>query len=280
MCGYDPEEPCFVSPSPELLERLIAERELESGNGPLPPLFPPRGPARMNDGMIYPPDDTLESGTVPQPPPTPQSIVANPMSGTKRIVVVLCNFADRRIATARSHFDTLFFSSGTMPTGSVNDYFREVSGGKVTITGDIFGPYDLPQTTAYYANGEKGIGNVLPNSRTMADDAFAAGAGDIDFSAYDNDGDGYVDAFVVVHAGPGAEKTGAASDIWSHKWVLPATRDKDGRRVYAYLTVPEDSDIGVVCHELGHLLFRLPDLYDTDKSSNGVGDWCLMGSGS
>jgi immune inhibitor A len=54
----------------------------------------------------------------------------------------------------------------------------------------------------------------------------------------------------------------------------------DGTQIYAYLTVPEDSKIGVCCHELGHLLFGFPDLYDTDYSSEGVGNWCLMGGGS
>jgi len=36
----------------------------------------------------------------------------------------------------------------------------------------------------------------------------------------------------------------------------------------------------VCAHELGHLLFGFPDLYDTDYSSEGVGNWCLMGGGS
>src|SRR5262249_35433672 len=45
-------------------------------------------------------------------------------------------------------------------------------------------------------------------------------------------------------------------------------------------TVPEDSKIGVCCHELGHLLFGFPDLYDTDYSSAGIGNWCLMSGGS
>jgi hypothetical protein len=37
--------------------------------------------------------------------------------------------------------------------------------------------------------------------------------------------------------------------------------------------------MGVYAHEYGHAL-GLPDLYDRDYSSNGVGDWSLMASGS
>ena len=33
-------------------------------------------------------------------------------------------------------------------------------------------------------------------------------------------------------------------------------------------------------HELGHLLFGFPDLYDTDYSSEGIGNWCLMAGGT
>ena len=39
--------------------------------------------------------------------------------------------------------------------------------------------------------------------------------------------------------------------------------------------------IGVVCHELGHDMGSgVPDLYDTDESSIGIGNWCLQASGS
>ena len=36
---------------------------------------------------------------------------------------------------------------------------------------------------------------------------------DVDLAPYDNDGNGYVDAFIVVHAGSGAEETGSTEDL-------------------------------------------------------------------
>jgi len=72
--------------------------------------------------------------------------------------------------------------------------------------------------------------------------------------------------------------TGSHDDIWSHKWVLAGgARAVDHTKIFAYLTVPEDCKIGVCAHELGHLLFGFPDLYDTDSSSEGIGNWCPDG---
>ena len=51
-------------------------------------------------------------------------------------------------------------------------------------------------------------------------------------------------------------------------------------KIFAYLTIPEDAKIGVCAHELGHLFFGWPDLYDTDGTSEGIGNWCLMAGGS
>ena len=115
----------------------------------------------------------------------------------------------------------------------------------------------------------------------MAREAAVQADAVVDFKPYDNDGNGFVDAFIVVHAGRGAEETLDANDIWSHKWVFGGgALNADGTKVFGYLTVPEDSKIGVCAHELGHLLFGWPDLYDTDESSAGLGNWCLMAGGS
>ena len=81
--------------------------------------------------------------------------------------------------------------------------------------------------------------------------------------------------------GAGAEETGNENHIWSHKWVFTGGPfDADGTKIFGYLTIPENCKIGVCAHELGHLLFGWPDLYDTDGSSEGLGNWCLMGGGS
>jgi immune inhibitor A len=116
----------------------------------------------------------------------------------------------------------------------------------------------------------------------MARDAAVLCDPDVVFSKYDYDNVLFVDAFVVIHAGSGAEVNDNPNDIWSHKWLLqggPHVSDR-GTKVYSYLTVPENCRLGVCAHELGHLLFGFPDLYDADYSSEGVGDWCLMGGGS
>jgi len=169
-----------------------------------------------------------------------------------------------------------------VPTGSVREYFSEVTNNLLDIQGEVIGPYRLPKTKKVYAHGDSGTGDAFPNARTMAKDAATLCNPDVDFSKYDNDKDKFVDAFVVIHAGPGAEVNDNPDDIWSHKWVLqggPFDGD-NGTKVYSYLTVPEDCRLGVCAHELGHLLFGFPDLYDSDYSSEGVGDWCLMGGGS
>jgi immune inhibitor A len=181
---------------------------------------------------------------------------------------------------AAQRFQNLFFSSRTITNGSVTEYYADVSGGKIALSGEVKGPFRMPLKLSEYANGANGLGGAFPNIRTLAADALTAVTGQINFAPYDNDGNGYVDAFVVVHAGMGGEVTGNKSDIWSAKWVLPNEVSVNNVKVYGFLTIPEDAFIGVCAHELGHLLFGWPDLYDTDYSSQGIGNWCLMSGGA
>ena len=274
---------CLVAPSPQLRERILERLrgirdEPGVGLGGRIVIQPQQRPG-FNDGVIIPGSE-YPLGT---PLATVRRAAASraPLRGAVRVIVVLVDFTDAPMTTPPGHFNDLFFSTGKIPTGSVREYFTEASHGLLTLTGQVVGPYRLPRPIAAYAGGKAGTDNPEPNARTMARDAAKLANADVNFAPYDNDRNGFVDAFIVVHAGPGAEETGNVNHIWSHKWVLTGSAyNADGTKIYGYLTIPEDSKIGVCAHELGHLLFGWPDLYDTDGSSEGLGNWCLMGGGS
>ncbi|MCK4574093.1 MAG: M6 family metalloprotease domain-containing protein, partial [candidate division Zixibacteria bacterium] len=130
----------------------------------------------------------------------------------------------------------------------------------------------------------------------------------IDFAQFDNDGpdgvpnsgddDGVVDALIVTF--PDGDASGGDSDnLWAHQWSLTygsgsAFTTNDAKAGGGYIlvdiytiqsseqgngTLNQIKPIGVFCHEFGHVL-GLPDLYDYDDSSYGIGTWCLMSSGS
>jgi immune inhibitor A len=162
----------------------------------------------------------------------------------------------------------------------LRDYFLESSYGNVDVLVTIAGWFRLPQTYAYYVDGNYGFNAYPQNAQKMAEDAVWAADPTVDFSQFDNDNDGYVDALFIVHAGPGAEVTGNPNDIWSHAWSTVNVPYVDGVYAFGYSTEPEDGKIGVFCHEAGHNIFGLPDLYDYDYDSRGVGKWSLMAGGS
>ncbi|QDE68222.1 M6 family metalloprotease domain-containing protein [Myxococcus xanthus] len=232
----------------------------------------------LNDGLIIP-GSYFPLGTGPNRVRN-FALERQPLRGQVRVIVVLVDFEDRPMNRSRQQFEDLFFSQGKSPTGSVREYFAEASHGLVDIVGQVVGPYRMPLKLAQYAGGGSGTDNPEPNARTMARHA-AEAAASVDFAPYDNDGNGFVDAFIVVHSGGGAEQTGSAGDIWSHKWVLfGGEHNAQGAKIFGYLTIPEDAKIGVCCHEIGHLVFGWPDLYDADGTSEGLGNWCLMAGGS
>lgn len=229
-------------------------------------------------------------------------------SGTYKAVVILLQFSDNPADTINhtpAAFADLLFSTGTHPTGSMREYYQEVSRGQFDIDGIVTRWYTAPQPYSYYVNGLSGFGFFPQNSQGMTLDAIQLADPDVDFSQFDNDGpdgmpssgddDGVIDALFIVHAGPGGEETGRLDDMWSHKFTLPAGFPTgEGTRAFAFTTEPEEwantttystagdlISIGVFCHEFGHVL-GLPDLYDTSGSptaTEGVGEWDLMSTG-
>ncbi|MBN1350124.1 M6 family metalloprotease domain-containing protein [candidate division KSB1 bacterium] len=172
---------------------------------------------------------------------------------------------------------------GPWSTGTMRDYYLENSNGQFDLGGQAYGWYQVAKTREYYGNGDYGLSRTpwfIQDLLFIADPA-------IDFSRFDNDGDGVVETLIIVHYGQGAESSDDENDIWSHSSRLfPAYQTDDGVQIKNYIVQPAISsrgdrmiEIGVFCHEFGHAL-GLPDLYDIDDTSEGIGEWGLMGSGS
>ena len=115
---------------------------------------------------------------------------------------MLVDFQDVKMgAGAKERFQNLFFSTGKIPTGSVNEYYKEVSRGKISLAGEVLGPFTLSRNKAYYANGNSGRGWPEPNSVTMAEEAVTAATGKTNFNKYDNDGNGMVSNHMYLGRG-------------------------------------------------------------------------------
>jgi len=218
------------------------------------------------------------------------------LTGVVRTIVLLVDFEDKPASTnhAPDYYRQLLFGKPkTYQTYTMREYYQIASNYSaekergIDIQGEVYGWFRMPHNLSYYANEKSGTSNTYPqNAQGLAYDAVkAAHKAGVDFSSYDVLGDGYVTALFIIHAGSGAEVTGNKNDIWSHKWAIPQEYQVSGIPaiyVKTYLTVPEDCYMGVCAHEWGHLTAQWDDYYDTGKTdvSNGLGDYCLMASGS
>lgn len=210
-----------------------------------------------------------------------------------RILFILVEFNDWTGTYSESTWESAM--------AQIGDYFSDASYGKVTLVpaGETFGNVN---------NGVVGwlnVGYDHPNTenrwtsvnRLLARDAILAANPYVDFADYDTNDDGYVDAdelaVVVVVAGYEESYSSAYSpSVWAHRWFVASPSPLvDGVFVDdGYAQVGEihqstslnqhRSTVGQIVHELGHLIFGLPDLYDTDFSSGGIGAFGVMAYGA
>jgi len=212
-----------------------------------------------------------------------------PSIGLGRALMILIDFPDQPSQHTRNEFNNLANLEGynvNGQTGSFREYYQDISYDSLTIMTDVKGWYRAPENKDFYgADVTDGNGNRIgdTNPWALARDAVEAAENDgIDFSLYDNDENGVVDVVMIMHSGRGQEESAEADDIWSHKSSIDV--EYDGVTISTYIMQAEKYDqditnIGVLCHEFGHAL-GLPDLYDTDNTSEGIGEWCVMASGN
>ncbi len=172
----------------------------------------------------------------------------------------------------------------------------------------------------YAHDGASGSAGLNYGGRDFTIDIIVSSDPFVDFSKFVKyvDAEGaHVPQLGVIHTG--GDAASGADNIWSHRWTIRqrlldrknsgtetivnvskilsnghyVTDDSlNGKPVIIdgdYTIQPELSGnsntggtpklIGVFTHEFGHI-FGLPDLYDTDNSSAGLGNWCLMAGGS
>jgi len=217
---------------------------------------------------------------------------------TVKVLAILIEWFNRPATYSAETMDSLMFSRGVFAQGSVADFYQEVSYGKVVIEGEVTAWHDAGfyNPNDYWQQFNQALVDLDPI---------------IDYSEFDGDGDGFVDAITFIRSGTGEEDTHDPNDIWSFaiSYGSGGAGPFDGVYINKWNTSPElrplPSDIypcfssgidtlntiSVYSHELGHNL-GLPDLYDYDAKLDTMtwrtwGDdndhpmvnWCIMAYG-
>jgi M6 family metalloprotease-like protein len=196
-------------------------------------------------------------------------------------------------------------------------FYQQLSNGLLDIQGSALNYTNLDSNEVWYTGGTSSTcAGSNPFGSTNCNGLFSSTAvtrmqnglrealakvdAVVDFSQY-VDASGFVPLVLFIHQAMGGEcGPGGAPEnhLWAHRFTLGTytTQDNDpgnpGQkvRISDYIlqsglgglnscTTSQIMPIGTVAHETGHG-FGLPDLYDTDNATEGVGQWDLMSSGS
>lgn len=190
-------------------ERL--EMRLKRGQVSLKPGEKVKVHGTKQNGVV----EAADASGIQQTAPAPVAAT----TGTKKVAVVMINFADRRTEafTADAARGVVFTNND-----SVKNYYAEDSRGKLNMTGklrsdgDVFGWYQIPASSA---------GCNYTNWASQANSA--ASAAGVDLSGYDN----------IIYAFPRVSSCG-----WAGLAYVPGSQS----------FINGELDLRVVGHELGH----------------------------
>ena len=191
-------------------------------------------------------------------------------------LTLVIDFSDEPGTVPAGDFDAYLNQegySGYGNNGSVRDYFHDVSGGALNYTNWVPAAYiRAPQPKSYYEDpnvqfGQRARELVVWALNHLDDQGH-------DFSIYDANDDGYIDAVNVFYAGYPAG--GWSVGLWPHSWVMSFFADGVSSYKYQITNVGDSLRLSTFCHENGHMIMFWPDLYDYGYESSGVGGFCLM----
>lgn len=204
----------------------------------------------------------------------------NPTTGNVKGLTLLVEFPDTEAEVTVNEVDNFcnqpnYTVNGN--NGSVKDYYYDVSLGKLIYTNNVEGIYQAQNNKSYYDNPDEATG---PKAAELILEAlnWLENQGH-DFSQYDSDGDGYIDAINCLYAG--TPTGGWATGLWPHSGWISGQFEADGvkSRRYQITDMGNTLKLGTFVHENGHMLMDWPDLYDYTYDSYGIGDYCLMAYG-
>lgn len=203
----------------------------------------------------------------------------------KRCIILLAEFSDVKMTYTEDDFRSIINTA----ENSAKRYFENQFQGAYEFTFDIGPVVTLSGKQAYYGNNDSS-GNDAKAAEAVEEACRLASEKGVDFSNYDEDGDGEVDNVFLFVAGKDEAECGEECCIWSHSWYLTAANINlflNGKRIDSYAVSSELSlnlnsgrymctTIGTFCHEYSHTL-GLMDMYDTDLEENGSSK-CLWSS--
>ena len=164
--------------------------------------------------------------------------------------------------------------------GSVRDYFRAVSDGRLDYTNVVTEYLTSKYPRDHYTDPSVDFGTrarqlIREGLKRLKTQGF-------DFSQLTADAQGYVRALNVFYAGPTVNDW--SQGLWPHSSALDEPFVVSSTRLfsdYQITNIGSELTLRTFCHENGHMVCDFPDLYDYGYESNGVGDFCLMcGGGS
>lgn len=204
-----------------------------------------------------------------------------PSVGRPRMLVLLVDFEEypaRAGDTPAAMAGRIFGADGAFPFESLSAYYRRSSYGKLNIEGNVLG--------WYRAGRRADVPPTREGREAVIRKALASFKGH-DFSQYDTDGDGQLDALAVIWTGPIGE--------WATFWWAVAPRFGDssfragGKSIgfYSWQGIVNNwEDPGsafsprILIHETGHNI-GLPDYYDYKPEvgpAGGLGNFDMMDS--
>lgn len=213
-------------------------------------------------------------------------------SRVQPVLLVRVSFSDQAFTFPRDDFHKLMFSADSS-VSSVTNYYLENSYGDFLLqpiaeTQDAIndGIVDV-----VLAGNHPDIGNDYGSaSARLVKEALFAAADYVDFKQFDSNANGAIESseLAIVFMVAGYEKAfggvnAPKPNVWAHQKEISLS--VGGVELTRYAMFGEKhqnhlATIGIISHEMGHLLFDLPDLYDRDFQSHGIGRWGLMGLGS